>query len=33
MSCSDLLKPRHDVLSEDGIERIIDLANRDGPRK
>ncbi len=27
MSYSDLLKPRQDVLSEDGIEGIIDLAN------
>ena len=27
MSYSDLLIPRRDVLSEDGIEGIIDLAN------
>lgn len=27
MSYSDLLQPRRDVLSEDGIEGIIDLAN------
>jgi len=33
MSYSDLLKPRRDVLSEDGIDGIIDLANLDDPRK
>lgn len=27
MSYSDLLTPRRDVLSEDGIEGIVDLAN------
>jgi len=33
MSYSDLLKPRRDVLSEDGIEGIIDLANLEDRRK
>ena len=33
MSYSDILKPRPEVLSEDGIEGIIDLANVNVPRK
>lgn len=33
MSYSDLLKPRRDVLSEDGIDGIIDLANLGDPKK
>ncbi|OGG52290.1 MAG: hypothetical protein A3F84_28950 [Candidatus Handelsmanbacteria bacterium RIFCSPLOWO2_12_FULL_64_10] len=33
MSYSDLLKPRRDVLSEDGIEGIIDFENLKDPRK
>ena len=33
MSYSDLLTPRRDVLSEDGIEGIIDLANLADTRK
>ncbi|MGH7902069.1 MAG: hypothetical protein ACRENZ_10070, partial [Thermodesulfobacteriota bacterium] len=32
MSYSDLLKPRVDVLKEDGIEGIIDLANLEDPK-
>ncbi len=33
MSYSDFLTPRRDVLSEDGIEGIIDLANLADTRK
>lgn len=33
MSYSDILKPRRDVLSEEGIEGIIDLANLDDRRR
>jgi len=33
MSYSDLLKPRRDVLSEDGIEGIIDFENLKDSRK
>lgn len=33
MSFSDLLKPRPDVLSDEGIEGIIDLANVNAQRK
>jgi len=32
MSYSDILKPRRDVLSEGGIEGIIDLANLEDPK-
>jgi predicted AAA+ superfamily ATPase len=33
MSYSDLIKPRPEVLSEKGIEGIIDLANLSQPKK
>jgi hypothetical protein len=33
MSYSDILKPRREVLSEEGIEGIIDLANVDDRRR
>lgn len=33
MSFSDLLKPRPEVLSDDGIQGIIDLANLNVQRK
>ncbi len=33
MSYSDLLEPRAEVLSEQGIEGIIDLANLDRTKK
>ena len=33
MSFSDLLTPRPEVLSDDGIAGIIDLANLSSPRK
>jgi predicted AAA+ superfamily ATPase len=33
MPYTDFLTPRPEVLSEDGIEGIIDLANLDDPKK
>ena len=33
MSYSDLLTPRPDVLSDEGIEGIIDLENLKDPRR
>src|SRR5450759_4071536 len=33
MSYSDILKPRREVLSEEGVEGIIDLANVDDRRR
>ena len=33
MSYSDLLTPRPDVLSDEGIEGIIDLENLNDPRR